>query len=241
MTRAEFDRVVIVIPAHNEASALPGCLAAVHRAAARIQIPVDVVVVLDSCDDGSSALVQRFGASVHFLPIDARNVGKARAAGFCYAREQFGDDLTAPRVWYATTDADSRVDPNWLLRQLTAHADMVLGVVRVSNWRDIPAAAARRYIRAYHAKVHPERGRHDHIHGANMGFAAEAYWQVGGFAAQATGEDVDLVRRFESAGYRIRRDTRLSVATSARRIGRAPAGFAAHLRGMMGSRVEDSV
>ncbi|WP_445169927.1 glycosyltransferase [Mycolicibacterium sp. Dal123E01] len=239
VTRADFDRAAIVIPAHNEVSTLPGCLTAIQRAAARVQIPVHVVVVLDSCDDGSSALDQRFGADVQFLPVEARNVGTARAAGFSYARAQFGDDLASTRVWYATTDADSRVDANWLLRQLTAHADMVLGVVRVNNWRDIPAAAARRYIHAYHAKIHPDRGRHEHIHGANMGFSAEAYWQVGGFAALATGEDVDLVRRFESAGYRIRRDTRLSVATSARQIGRAPAGFAAHLRGILGGRVED--
>ena len=32
-----------------------------------------------------------------------------------------------------------------------------------------------------------------------MGFAADAYWHVGGFTEQATGEDVDLVRRFEAA------------------------------------------
>jgi hypothetical protein len=63
-----------------------------------------------------------------------------------------------------------------------------------------------------------------------MGFCAEAYWRVGGFAALASGEDVDLVRRFEAAGYRIDRDDKLSVVTSARQVGRAPRGFAKHLR-----------
>jgi glycosyltransferase involved in cell wall biosynthesis len=229
VSRVRFDQVVIVVPAHNEVAALPGCLTALLRAASRVPLPVNVVVVLDACDDGSGALGDRFGPTVHFVPIEAHNVGQARAAGFSYARERF----CAQRSWYATTDADSRVDANWLLRQLTAQADVVLGVVRVNNWRDIPAAAARRYLRAYHAKIHPDRGRHEHIHGANMGFAADAYWHVGGFAARVTGEDVDLVRRFEAAGYRIRRDTGLSVVTSARQIGRAPAGFAAHLRGSL--------
>jgi len=230
VTTRRFDRAVIVIPAHNEARALPECLAAVLAAAARVEIPVAVVVVLDSCDDGSTALANRFGPAVHFLKIEAQNVGKARAAGFVFARDQLGDGSIDSTTWYATTDADSCVDANWLTRQLGARADMVLGVVRISNWRQTPAAAARRYLRAYHAKIHPERDRHEHIHGANMGFAADAYWHVGGFAGRATSEDVDLVHRFELAGYRIRRDTRLSVVTSARQIGRAPAGFAAHLR-----------
>ncbi|BBY66397.1 glycosyl transferase [Mycolicibacterium helvum] len=230
---------MIVIPAHNEARALPGCLAAILAAAARVDIPVAVVVVLDTCDDGSSALTDRFGPTVHFLEIDAQNVGKARAAGFSFARDQLGDGHTDSGAWYATTDADSCVDRNWLTRQLTARADMVLGVVRISNWRQIPAAAARRYLRAYHAKIHPDRGRHEHIHGANMGFAADAYWRVGGFPERATGEDVDLVRRFELAGYRIHRDTRLSVVTSARQIGRAPAGFADHLRTVLAGPEKD--
>ena len=232
-----FTRAVIVVPAHNECPALPACLTAISIAAERAGIPVSVVVVLDSCDDGSSALADRFGPDVHFVEIDAHNVGTARAAGFSFARDH---GLTGPDVWYATTDADSKVDSNWLVRQLTAQADLVLGVVRIANWRQIPINAVRRYIRAYHAKIHPGRVAHDHIHGANMGFTADAYWHVGGFDALPSGEDVDLVKRFELAGYRIRRDTRLSVATSARQIGRAPAGFAAHLRGMLAEPERDT-
>jgi glycosyltransferase involved in cell wall biosynthesis len=237
VSAADFHRAVIVVPAHNEASALPECLTAIAAAAAQADLPVTVVVVLDSCDDGSSALADRFGADVHFLEIEAHNVGKARAAGFAFAREQ---GLSGPDTWYATTDADSRVDANWLARQLSADADMVLGVVRIANWRQIPVNAVRRYLRAYHAKIQPGLVAHDHVHGANMGFAADAYWHVGGFDALTSDEDVDLVHRFEVTGYRIRRDTRLSVATSARQIGRAPAGFAAHLRGMLADPQRDS-
>lgn len=230
VTTSVFTQALIVVPAHNESSTLPDCLMAIGAAAARADIPVSVVVVLDSCDDGSSALMSRYGPDVHFLEVNAHNVGAARAAGFSFAR---GRGLTGPSTWYATTDADSRVDANWLVRQLAAQADMVLGVVRIANWRRVPINAVRRYLRAYHAKIQPGRVAHDHIHGANMGFAAHAYWRVGGFDALPSGEDVDLVRRFEIAGYRIRRDTRLSVVTSARQIGRAPAGFAAHLRGIV--------
>jgi glycosyltransferase involved in cell wall biosynthesis len=225
---------VVVIPAHNEADHLPASVKAVLTAAACLPLPVAVIVVLDSCDDGSAALAGQFGADVHFVTIDARNVGAARAAGFSHARTLCEQAvLDDSRIWYATTDADSVVDPDWLLRQTGADTDMVLGVVRIATWRGFPAAAARRYLAAYRSKTHPDGRGHGHVHGANMGFRADSYWRVGGFAALASDEDLDLVARFESAGVRIVRDTQLSVVTSRRRLGRAPGGFAAHLRSML--------
>ena len=225
-----FERAVVVIPAHNEAKNLPDCLKAVVTAAACSSMPVLTVVVLDACDDRSADLAGRFGSDVHFIEVDVRNVGASRAAGFSYARSSAAMCGEESRVWYATTDADSRVDPDWLIRQAASGADVVLGVVRIANWRHVPVAAVRRYLNAYRAKRHPDG--HGHVHGANMGFRADAYWRVGGFADLATGEDVDLVRRFEEHHLVIDRDERLSVTTSARQKGRAPRGFAAHLRGI---------
>jgi glycosyltransferase involved in cell wall biosynthesis len=224
-----YDQAVVVIPAHNESTHLPECLKAVVTAAACLRIPVLVVVVLDACDDQSRYLAGEFGADVHFVEVEVRNVGVARHLGFEYAKGLCSEQLTdEARIWYATTDADSRVDADWLVRQLESDADMVLGVVRIANWKRVPASVARLYLKAYRAKR--RGGEHGHVHGANMGFRAEAYWEIGGFAALSTGEDVDLVRRFEQAGCRIRRDERLSVVTSARQVGRAPNGFANHLR-----------
>jgi glycosyltransferase involved in cell wall biosynthesis len=226
-----FDGAVVVIPAHDEAEKLPRCLKAVVTAAACAPVPVLTVVVLDSCTDESASLAGRFGGDVHFVEVDAKNVGASRAAGFSYARSvngvASGDES---RIWYATTDADSQVDADWLVRQMIADVDMVLGVVRVTNWRQFSAASVRRYLAAYRSKLRRRGGGHDHVHGANMGFRADPYWNTGGFAALASDEDVDLVRRFEKSGHRIRRDVGLSVVTSARREGRAPRGFANHLR-----------
>jgi glycosyltransferase involved in cell wall biosynthesis len=221
-----YAQVGVVVPAHDEAANLPRCLRALVTAAACAPAPAVIVVVLDNCSDDSAALAGKFGPDVHFVTVEAGNVGAARAAGFTYVRSLCEADTPA---WYATTDADSIVDPGWLVRQMRAEADMVLGVVRVANWHRVPAAVVRRYLRAYEAR---SKGRHDHIHGANMGFRAEAYWRLGGFRALFTGEDVELVSRFEAAGCRIERDAGLSVTTSARRDGRAPGGFAQHLRGL---------
>lgn len=228
-TRVHCEQAVVVIPAHNESTNLPECVLAMVTAAACLRVPVLIVVVLDACDDQSRYLAGDFGADVHFVEVEVRNVGAARRAGFEYAQGFCSQRLTdESRIWYATTDADSRVDADWLVRQIESGADMVLGVVRIANWRRVPAAVSHLYLKAYRAK---RRGsEHGHIHGANMGFRADAYWRIGGFAPFATGEDVDLVRRFEQEGYRIRRDEQLSVVTSARQVGRAPRGFASHLR-----------
>ena len=222
----ELEQAVVVVPAHNELEHLPRSLSALIAAGMHMPIPVLIVVVLDSCDDGSERLVGRYGPNVHFISTDAGNVGAARAAGFSYARSVCADTEPAC-IWYATTDADTIVDSQWLSQMVAGAADMVLGTVRIPVWR-LPAAVARRYLAAYHSSG----PSHDHVHGANMGFRADAPVRVGGFRSLATGEDVDLVERFEAAHMTIRRDAKLSVLTSARQEGRAPGGFADHIRGL---------
>jgi glycosyltransferase involved in cell wall biosynthesis len=196
-------------------------------------VPVTVVVVLDANNDGSAELAGEYGPDVHFVRIESRNVGAARAAGFDFARAICDDDVES---WYATTDADSAVNPDWLVRQMQSGADMVLGLVRVAEWDEHQREVAERFLEAYDTRI---GDHHDHIHGANMGFSSRAYWRVGGFRALPSGEDVDLVARFEHGGYRIQRDTKRSVVTSARIQARAPEGFAAHLSEISKSATED--
>jgi len=226
-----YDRAAVVIPAHNEQARLPACLRAVLTAALCAPIPVTIVVVLDATDDESAQLAGRYGPDVHFVSVDVCKVGAARAVGFRYARSLSQDD---GECWYATTDADSRVDPGWLVHQLRLGADVVLGVVRVDDWGHHSADLADRFIRTYRADIGAE-GRHTHVHGANMAFSARAYWRVGGFRSLSCGEDVDLAARFTAAGYCIHRDAELSVATSARTQARAPHGFAHRLSQLAGS------
>jgi hypothetical protein len=71
---------------------------------------------------------------------------------------------------------------------------------------------------------------HRHIHGASLGVSSAAYLRVGGFAPLRSSEDVELVRRLDGQGATIRWTNAVRVSTSARRVARAPDGFAAHLR-----------
>ena len=69
-----------------------------------------------------------------------------------------------------------------------------------------------------------------HVHGANLGVRADVYRSVGGFDPHPEHEDVMLVERVIAFGAPTRTTDGCCVATSARRIGRTPGGFAAHLR-----------
>ena len=64
------------------------------------------------------------------------------------------------------------------------------------------------------------------------GCAATCTRAWGGFAPLATHEDVDLVHRAVLGGFDVRWRSDVVVHTSARTDGRAPGGFAAHLRSL---------
>ncbi|KQR99551.1 hypothetical protein ASG12_01685 [Williamsia sp. Leaf354] len=214
-------RCVVVVPAHNERDDLPEALAAIDRAASQVSVPVQVVVVADACDDGSETVV---GRHVQVRTIGARNVGVARAAGF-------SGFPCAADVWFANTDADSRVPADWLvhhLRLADAGADAVVGTIVPENWERWPHDAAQRFAAQY-----VDRDGHRHIHGANLGMRASVYGALGGFAPLTHDEDVDLVHRLRAQRYAIEWSAQAPVVTSTRARGRVPAGFATSLPALL--------
>ncbi|GIM96180.1 glycosyltransferase [Paractinoplanes toevensis] len=215
-------RVAVIVPAHDEQSLLPACLSALRAAAAPVN--ARLIVVADACTDDTALVAAAGGADV--VTIEERNVGRARAAGVEQA-------LRGGAYWLATTDADSRVPPNWLHWQLDharTGADLVAGTVEVDDWSGWPGPLPSRYERLYRELV--AGVRHGHIHGANLGFRASAYRAAGGFPELPRDEDRGLVARVRASGGRVVTDAGCPVRTSARPDGRAPHGFAAHLHGL---------
>ncbi len=104
-------------------------------------------------------------------------------------------------------------------------ADAVCGCVRVEDWQDNPERVRQRYQERYR-----ERDGHQHIHGANLGVAADAYVRCGGFPALPSSEDVALVRALQACGASIAWSAAPRVVTSARRHARVRDGFAGYLR-----------
>lgn len=222
-------KIGIVIPAHNEATTITNCLAAVQAAIEQLPstIMATVLVVLDSCSDDTLALVQSAKdernerGDIDYLCCDYQCVGQVRDLGIRHA-------IASGATWIACTDADSVVPPDWLIQQV-AHikdqpTDMICGVVSVDSWAHLAPKTRQAYVSHYQDMM-----GHRHIHGANLSFSSEAYLAIGGFAPLPCHEDVDLVKKFETQGYTITWSNRVRVITSSRLQARATEGFAAFL------------
>ncbi len=213
----------VVIPAHNEEACLADCLRAARIAACHPALQgerVEIVVVLDSCSDGSQAIVEDQGVSL--LCVSERNVGRVRGLGADLL-------LAAGARWLAFTDADTQVSPDWLVTQLALQADAVCGSIAVLDWSEHSGEVRLRFEAHYR-----DVDGHRHIHGANLGVSSEVYMSVGGFLPLTVSEDVALVEAIERGGWRIAWSAAPRVATSARRCARASGGFADFLNNLYG-------
>ncbi|MDM0022421.1 glycosyltransferase [Variovorax saccharolyticus] len=208
----------VIVPAHNEEDVIVGCveriLAASHDGRLNAE-PVELLVVADACTDTTAAMAARAGAMT--LPLQARNVGAARAAGAEFL-------LARGARWLAFTDADTHVSAGWLAEQIALQADAVCGTVAIDDWT--PHGSHAELLRRHFGQTYFDVDAHRHIHGANLGVSAEAYRLAGGFRNLACSEDVDLVHALEATGAHIAWSSRPRVTTSARRVARASGGFA---------------
>ncbi|NIK00346.1 glycosyltransferase [Xanthomonas cannabis] len=211
--------IAVLIPAHNEADDIVGCLTAVFVAASHpdLREPVDVIVAVDRCTDATAKIASLMGARV----VDVGSpwgVGVARAAAATAAIDLGAD-------WLAMTDADSRVPADWLIEQRRIGAGVFCGIVEVADWSGYADE-----VRSAFEQTQPRGEGHGRIHGANLGVSAELYRRCGGFPSLACSEDVALVRALQRIGAPIRWSPRAVVITSARRQARATGGFSDFLK-----------
>ena len=211
----------IVVPAHNEQDFIGTCIRSILQASTDCRLdgePVELVIVADSCSDDTGVLAAKAGATV--LTVEVCNVGAARAAGAEFL-------LARGARWLAFTDADTQVSPGWLAEQLALVADAVCGTISVDDWS--PHGEHADLLRSHFAQTYFDVDAHRHVHGANLGVSAAAYRRAGGFPHLSCSEDVELVNALQACGARIVWSCRPRVTTSARRVARAPGGFAGAL------------
>ncbi|MCC4908314.1 glycosyltransferase family 2 protein [Microbacterium sp. cx-59] len=221
--------VAVIVPVHDEESLLGACLASVSAAvvqlrAERPEIACSVWAVLDSCTDRSAAIAAEAGAEI--VTVTARNVGRARTAGWEAARRAFAD-VDAAEFWTTHTDADSAVPPHWLVHQIEladAGADVIIGTVR-PDFRDLDAMRTQAWWRRYTPGAANEA-----VHGANLGLRADVLAAAGGFPPLAEHEDVELVAAARKRGATVALSDDAWVRTSGRQTGRTPGGYARYLR-----------
>ncbi len=200
--------ISIVIAAHDEERALPGCLRSL--AAARFDGAREVIVVDNRSTDGTAAVAAAHGARV--VACAVLGAVHAKAAGVAAAR--------APLV--AVLDADSTCPPDWLHKIADAFArdPSLAGLSGPARYRN-----PRRWVRwvmalwyAWWKLLARLFGRALYATGTNVAFRRDAWVAAGGFDENVLvgGDEVGLFRRLARVG-RTRFDDDLVVETDPRR------------------------
>jgi GT2 family glycosyltransferase len=192
--RADWPKVSVVVCAYNAADTLDDCLTSLGR----LTYPdVEVIVVNDGSRDATAAIA-RSHAGVRVIDTlngglsAARNIGLAAATGEIVAY----------------TDADVRVDPDWLtyLVQPMLASDVVgAGGPNVVPQDDpwIAQCVARSPGSPTHVMLDDRIA--EHVPGCNMAFRRDALLSIDGFnpVYRRAGDDVDVCWRLQAKRLRI--------------------------------------
>lgn len=253
-------RLVVAIPACNEAERITDCLAALavqhdDRGAPLAEGRFAVLVFANNCHDDTAACARDFGSSCPFpvlvvegtLPPEHSNAGRARKQAMDRAADLL-EQAGVPDGLVFTTDADSRVCPTWIARSLAAieaGADAVAGYIEAEptelvrlgpaflcrgRLEDTYLAAMAETLALCDPLPHDPWPNHRVASGASFAVTLRAYRAIGGLPPMALGEDVALAEALTGAGLRLRHAMDVTVTTSCRLDGRATGGAADTMR-----------
>jgi glycosyltransferase involved in cell wall biosynthesis len=252
-------RAVVVIPARNEQERIGPCLRALAEQRGVEPVEFEVVLVLDDCHDATSDRALDVAAASPQLTLivlesQTPGAGHARRVGMDFACRRLLD-AGRPLGLVASTDADSRVAPDWLAIQLALAADGAQAIGgrieldpqeaaqlphAVLKAREVQARARLASLRECDARESEPGGTgddarttggpaspgHHQFSGASLAVTAQTYRDIGGLPAVEALEDEALQRALEDRGIPIVRSNDVQVTTSARTNGRAPRGLA---------------
>lgn len=251
---------VVAIPAHNEASYIAGCLAALALQRDEAGAPVakgrmEILIFANNCSDETSAIARKASESMSHpvsvveenMPAVRLNAGWARKRAMDLAAARLAD-LAPLHGIILTTDADSRVAPTWFaatLREFEKGADCVAGYIDADPDEYVALGVqflARgrledtylRYLAEIGARCDPRPHdpwpNHRVSSGASLAVSLAAYSAIGGLPPRPVGEDSALTETLGRAGFKVRHSMDVCVSTSCRLDGRATGGAADTMR-----------
>jgi hypothetical protein len=251
---------VVAIPAHDEATYIAECLAALALQRDRAGAPVaqgslEILVFANNCTDQTASVARRASQSIpHPVTVVEENM-PARQLNAGWARKR-AMDLAAVRLaevapingLILTTDADSRVAPTWLaatLHEFAKGVDCVAGYIDAIPEQYVALGGTflgrgrledtyLRYIAEINARCDPRPHdpwpNHRVSSGASLAVSLAAYSAIGGLPPRPVGEDSALTSALDRAGFKIRHSMDVCVSTSCRFDGRATGGAADTMR-----------
>jgi hypothetical protein len=251
---------IVAIPARDEAGSIGPCLSALAHQVGFDGKSLDgaafgVVLLLNNCRDSTAEIARDLSRRLPYplrilvmeLPAEQAHAGGARRVAMDAAANWVLETGRADG-YLLTTDADTRVAPDWIVRHHAAFArgaDVVAGIVYDDpiEFRRLPIKLRRRgrlearytwLLTEIEARLDPDPDdpwpRHAMASGASLGVRLSWYRRVGGVPMLACGEDRALVSRLTAAGARVRHCLQTRVITSCRLEGRAACGAADTMR-----------
>lgn len=251
MNQSNSPRVVIAIPAMNEASRIGECL---ESLASQVSyVTPTVLLFANNCTDGTervaAATAGRTGLSLRIvsrvLPPAQASAGIARSIAMQLAAEDATADTTL-----LTTDADTRAPAEWLSANLAAlrRADAVAGRAVIDPQEAFAIPAKLHDDDAHECRfatlldeiascLDPDPAdpwpRHDEHSGASIAVRLAVYRAAGGVPAIALGEDRGFFTSLRHIDARVRHAPEVWVTVSGRIFGRASGGMADTIRRRM--------
>jgi len=243
---------IVAVPVRNEEERIAACLRAIDAQTGLAPGSLGVVLFLNNCTDRTETIVTELVPALS-IPVrvlvetfSGAHAGWARRRAMDAAAAWLGESGNAGII--LSTDADSRVPPNWVDRNVAAiraGADAVAGRVELDPDEAAllpPSLPARgkledRYdalITEAEARLDPDPHDpwpcHRTAIGATLAVTRAAYRAVGGMPEIPLGEDGAFIARLLEHGLRVRHATDVCVIISARLAGRAPGGVADTIR-----------
>ena len=193
-TRRAWPRVSVVVCAYNAADALEDNLTSLEA----LSYPdYEIILVNDGSKDRTGEIARNH-PRVRLIEVQNGGLSAARNLGLT---EATGDIV-------AYTDADTRVDPDWLtfLVQPFLTSDVVAsGGPNVVPADDPPMAQCIARAPGSPTHVLLDDRIAEHVPGCNMAFKREALLAIGGFNPiyLRAGDDVDVCWRLQARGWKI--------------------------------------